>query len=128
MRGFRKITQAIFSILFFAVMLVAIFPDLVYAGVGDWLTENIINGAIAVLLALVAAIWGAVWRHRAKEFTDILKRYWEAKKRDSAGGEQVTAEEWKQLAEELVEFVLAMFPSYFGTRIKSQAQLTRGER
>lgn len=131
----RRIGRAIRTLLtlFLFVFLVAaaiqvLFPGVAMAGVGSWLQENIINQGVAFLLVIVGAIWGVTWRQRAKEFLDIFVRYWQAKQQDSAGGTEVTTEEWKQLAEEFAQFIMAMFPSYFGTRIKTQARLTAGDR
>lgn len=125
LRGSRLLAPTVYA-LFAVLFVMTLAPNLLYAGVIDFLTDQVLGAAMVVILAAVRLVWGQVWQSRAKEFLDILKVYIAARRQDSEGGDGVSAAEWREIAEELVQFIMSIMPASAASKLQSQARSENG--
>jgi hypothetical protein len=92
------------------------FATLAFAGWTDVVKDYTINGLIAVLFAIVAAVFGQKWlalKKPIQALLDVFAEYRAGKLVQSEGGKDLTKDEWNKIFAKMtvaVEAIVAAMP------------------
>lgn len=94
-----------FSLFFMVFLTVAFFTTVAYCGVWDSFKNNAIEGAITVFFVILSGLFGKKIMEYKKVVSDIyaaFREYKDSINEKSAGGKDITKEEWQAITARLV--------------------------